>query len=276
MFSNLIESSSNRWGWIKHPWVIAFSVVIHVFIFAGLVWAANTEEGPAEEEIDPDDITYVDVTEVPPPPEPEAQVEAPEPVQPEPEPQQAAPAPMPPRVTPPEITEPDEAAGFQELQTPEEVLGIPPEQAQAEAVREEDFGGRGQAGGVAGGTPPEQTGAGGEGTDEGVPAGGTYTANMVDRAVELSNRSEVARQMQNLYPTHLRNAGVGGRVVVQFVVSAEGRVESGSIRVISAPHPDLAEQTRRALSSFRFRPARKGDRNVRQLVQMPIQWQPER
>ena len=80
--------------------------------------------------------------------------------------------------------------------------------------------------------------------------------------------------MRRLYPSHLRDAGVGGRVVVQFVVTADGRVDGGSIRIISAAHPQLGEQTRRAVADFRFRPAQKGNTNVRQLVQMPIVWQP--
>ena len=61
---------------------------------------------------------------------------------------------------------------------------------------------------------------------------------------------------------------------MQFVETAEGRVDPGSIRVIQSAHPDLGEQTRRAVADFRFRPAQKGNRNVRQLVQIAIDWQP--
>jgi TonB family protein len=181
-------------------------------------------------------------------------------------------------VTPPEVTEPDRPAGFQELRTPRDALGVPPPQPSLEAVSPEDFGGRGTPGGVAGGEPPPPgpppstagTGTGGEGGDPNQ----TYTANAVDRVAELRNRSDLATTMRRLYPSHLRDAGVGGRVVAQFVVSADGRVESGSIRIVSAAHPQLGEQTRRAVADFRFRPAQKGSRNVRQLVQMAIDWQP--
>ena len=276
MFNKLIASSERRFGWLRHPWVIGISIGIHVVLLGALLWAASADEAVAEDDIDPEDITYIDVTEIPPPPE----IDEPEPEQapPQPEVRESAPAPTPrpPRTTPPQVTEPDRPAGFQELETPREALGIPPPRPSQEEVRAEDFGGRGTPGGVAGGEPPPPgpppstagTGTGGAGTDQ------TYTANAVDRVAELRNRSDLASAMRRLYPSHLRDAGVGGRVVAQFVVSAAGRVESGSIRILSAAHPQLGEQTRRAVADFRFRPAQKGNQNVRQLVQMAIDWQP--
>jgi TonB family protein len=279
MLDKLPASRGDRLGWLKHPWVIGISIGVHVLLLVGLMWlAAAGRAEAAEDDIDPEDITYIDVSEVPPPPE----VEEPEPMEPEPAPQQQvqtpapAPTPRPPRVTPPAVTQPDQPAGFQELQPPRDVLGVPPPQPSQAPVRAEDFGGRGTPGGVAGGNPPPPgppstggTGTGGEGVDPNQ----TYTANAVDRIAEVRDRAAVARTMQRLYPSHLRDAGVGGRVVVTFVVDANGRVEPGSIRINSAPHPDLAEQTRRALVDIRFRPAQKGNRNVRQLVTMPIVWQ---
>lgn len=281
MFNKLIASSENRYGWLKHPWVIGLSIVVHVFLLGGLMWVAAADDAAAsDDEINPEDITYIDVTEIPPPPEIE---EEPQQEQAPPQPervQEAAPRPTPraPRQPPPQVTEPDRPAGFQELQTPREALGIPPPRPSQEAVSAEDFGGRGTPGGVAGGEPPPPgpppatagTGTGGQGADPNQ----TYTANAVDRVAELRNRSDLASAMRRLYPSNLRDAGVGGRVVAQFVVTAEGRVESSSIRIISAAHPQLGEQTRRAVADFRFRPAQKGNRNVRQLVQMAIQWQP--
>jgi len=178
------------------------------------------------------------------------------------------------------VTQPEQPAGFQELRPPREALGVPPPTT-APPVRAEDFGGRGTPGGVAGGTPPPPspsppatggTGTGGTGTGD-VDPNQTYTANSVDRIAEVRDRAGVARAAQRMYPSHLRDAGVGGRVTATFVVNADGRVEPGSIRINSSPHPDLAEQTRRLLADTRFRPAQKGNRNVRQLVQMPIMWQ---
>ena len=283
MLNKLPASAGTRFGWLKHPWVIGISIGLHALLLGGFMWLAAADDAQAaEEEIDPEDITYIDVSEIPPPPE-----EEPEPVmeEPEPAPQQQvetpapAPTPRPPRVTPPAVTAPDRPAGFQELRPPREAIGVPPPTNQP-PVSAEDFGGRGTPGGVAGGNPPPPsptppstggTGTGGEGEAD---ANQTYTASAVDRVAELRNRGDLPTAMRRLYPSHLREAGVGGRVVVQFVVTAEGRVQSGSVRVISAAHPELGEQTRRAVADFRFRPAQKGNRNVRQLVQMAIDWQP--
>ena len=288
MLNKLPASAGNRLGWLKHPWVIGISIGLHALLLGGFMWLAAADRAEAaEEEIDPEDITYIDVSEVPPPPE-EPEPMEPEPiVEPEPAPQQEVvrtptptpPAPRQPRVTPPAVTAPDRPAGFQELAPPREALGVPPPPPNQTPVRAEDFGGRGEAGGVAGGNPPPpsppSSGNAGTGTGgSGVDTNQTYTANAVDRVAELRNRGDLASAMRRLYPTHLRESGVGGRVTVQFVVNAEGRVESGSIRIINAAHPDLGEQTRRAVADFRFRPAQKGNRNVRQLVQMAIDWQP--
>ena len=284
MFNKLPASSGDRFGWLKHPWVIGISVILHVALVGGFLWLASVDDAEAaEEEINPEDITYIDVSEIPPPPEveePEPEPEAPEPAPRTPEPVQQAPRPTPrqPRVTPPAVTAPEQPAGFQELRPPREAIGVPPP-TQAPPVRAEDFGGRGEAGGVAGGNPPPPAppaastgGSGGTGT--GADPNQTYTASAVDRVAELRNRGDLATAMRRLYPSHLRDAGVGGRVVAQFVVDASGNVVGSSIRIISAVHPDLGEQTRRAVADFRFRPARKGNSNVRQLVQMAIDWQP--
>ena len=279
MLNKLIASSGDRFGWLRHPWVIGVSIAVHAVLLGGLLWLAVADDAQAaEDELDPEDITYIDVSEVPPPPDVEEPEPQPEP--PRPQEQTAAPAPAPrqPRVTPPQVTQPDRPAGFQELRPPREALGVPPPTNQP-PVSAEDFGGRGTPGGVAGGNPPPpsppaaETGGSGTG-GSGVDPNQTYTANAVDRVAELRNRGDLATAMRRLYPSHLRDAGVGGRVVAQFVVTAEGRVESGSIRIISAAHPDLGEQTRRAIADFRFRPAQKGNRNVRQLVQMAIDWRP--
>jgi protein TonB len=72
------------------------------------------------------------------------------------------------------------------------------------------------------------------------------------------------------YPDALRGAGVEGRVVARFVVDTAGRVEPGSVQIVSAAHPAFAEAVRRTLPALRFRAAEAGGRRVRQLVDMPF------
>jgi TonB family protein len=76
------------------------------------------------------------------------------------------------------------------------------------------------------------------------------------------------------YPDSLWRAGVGGRVVAEFVVSAEGEVEAPTIGIVSSTHALFSAAVREALASAVFTPAWAGGRRVRQAVQLPIEFQP--
>ncbi len=92
-------------------------------------------------------------------------------------------------------------------------------------------------------------------------SGRAYEANQVERAVQVRNAADPR------YPDALKSVGVEGVVSVQFIVSAEGKVEPGSIKVISTPHKLFADAVRTALVNTRYRPAEAGGRSVRQLVE---------
>lgn len=277
LFSKLIASDPGAGSWMRNPWGIGVSLLAHLLMLGGVVWAAGTGDGErvADDEFDPEEVTYVDVTEIPEPPEMESAPEVEEPEEPAPARQQPerAPAPRQPRDAPDEPTDPDEPAGFQELEVPEELSGIP-EPGIQEPVSPEDVRGRGAPGGRAGGQPPEEAGGGagseGEGAGGGAGGEGTFVAATVDRQPELTNRQEIARMLQRLYPERLRDMGVRGRVVVQFVIDANGRVEMGSVRILSSSNDAFTRPARQVLGDMRFRPARVGGRNVRMLTQMPI------
>lgn len=298
MFNKLIasESTGARRG-LLNPWVVLVSVAAHVVVVGGMLWASTRGDAVAAEEpeINPEDVTYMDITEIDPPPEaemPEVAEAEPPPEQPAPSPRQAqatpAPTPRTPRDAPAEVTEPDRSAGFQELQVPDSLRGIPAPRTGVEPVRAEDFGGRGEAGGVAGGQPPEETGRGGEGEGEGQAGGqeggegtggggdGTYVAAVVDKRAELLNRSDIARTLQRLYPPLLRDQGVSGQVVVQFVVTPQGRIDPSSVRIISASHDAFVGPTREVLGQFRFSAAEVNGNRVRMLTQIPVTWQVQR
>jgi len=88
-----------------------------------------------------------------------------------------------------------------------------------------------------------------------------YSENEVDRAVE------VVRAPEPRYPDALRSADLEGAVVMRFIVGTNGRVEPGSIKVLSSPHKQFSEAVRAALLSAKFRPAETGGHAVRQLVE---------
>jgi TonB family protein len=64
--------------------------------------------------------------------------------------------------------------------------------------------------------------------------------------------------------------------VVEFVVDTSGAVEWETVGVVAATHPQLAESARAAMRTARFVPAQRAGRLVRQLVQLPLRWDPQR
>ena len=95
--------------------------------------------------------------------------------------------------------------------------------------------------------------------------GGVFDEHTVDRAVVArpGNRSPD-------YPAALRTAGVSGDVLVRFVVDTTGRVERGSVEIISTTHPLFAEAVTRWLPRTRYKPAQAGGAPVRQMVEQRV------
>jgi protein TonB len=88
-----------------------------------------------------------------------------------------------------------------------------------------------------------------------------YDENQVERAVQVTRKAEPR------YPESLKSVGVEGVVQMHFIVGADGRVEPGSIEVLSTPHKLFADAVRTALLNTRYRPAEAGGHAVRQLVE---------
>lgn len=103
-----------------------------------------------------------------------------------------------------------------------------------------------------------------------VSAGGVFTASQVDRQARL----DLASSPPVLYPDSLWRGGVGGRVLLELVVDASGAVEPGTVRIVSESHPALAAAARNALAGSRFSPAMRRGVPVRQIVQLPVTFEP--
>ena len=73
-----------------------------------------------------------------------------------------------------------------------------------------------------------------------------------------------------LYPDELRAAKVEGKVLVQFVVGADGVPEMSTFKVLKSDHQGFSDAVRAALADIRFQPATIGGKAVRQLVQSPF------
>ncbi len=61
-----------------------------------------------------------------------------------------------------------------------------------------------------------------------------------------------------------------GQVLVQFAVDSTGRPVLETFKVLRTPDRLLSDAVQQAVASFRFEPARKAGRPVRQLVQQPF------
>lgn len=74
------------------------------------------------------------------------------------------------------------------------------------------------------------------------------------------------------YPDALREAGVEGEVLAQFVVGPEGVADMNTFKVLKSSDAAFTAAVQNALPNMKFNPPLVGGRAVRQLVQMPFQF----
>src|SRR4051812_16699908 len=135
-------------------------------------------------------------------------------------------------------------------------------------TKESDFSGKGVAGGSANGV---KGGTGNE-NDTGKSAGvkeeehGPYMEFQVEKPV-----AKIGGEAPE-YPPSLRDSGVEGQVVAQFVVNESGRYEAGTLKILSSSNPAFTAAVKDALPRMRFSAAQIGGKKVQQLVQMPFQF----
>jgi len=231
MFSNLVESKKKRQRSLGGT---ITSAVLHVGLIAGAVYAtahaAVEFEKPRQEKVD-----FVEIKkDEPPPPKEEA---------PPPPPDVVA-APPPPK-------------GFQILTAPVEIPDVLPDIDLSKKMTDEaDFSGKGVAGGTSKGV---------EGGKAPIVSDQPFFEFQVEKPVTALPGSANPR-----YPDILRQAGVEGEVLAQFVVDTMGRAEPRTFKVLKSSHDLFGTAVKNALPGMRFIPAEVGGRKVRQLVQQPF------
>jgi len=94
------------------------------------------------------------------------------------------------------------------------------------------------------------------------PADSVFTMLEVDRMVERYEFSAAP-----IYPPRLAALGKQGHVHATFVVDTTGGVDLSSVQLLESDDPAFSESVRTALGAMRFRPATRGGRVVRQLVE---------
>jgi TonB family protein len=265
--TTLLESKARPYGSRKGA---ALSVAVHGALIAAAVVASGKAMLPDREKLEEHSILFV----APPPPPPKVHV-APEERPPEVKKPPATKAPAAPRrVAPPPPRAAPAAPAARTVIAPIKVpTSLPPVNLKAVPTVDVDIRiappdiPKRTAGppGVARGSNDGDVETGGRRGGLGSGASGrAYSEAQVDRAVQVT-RAPVPR-----YPDALKSVSITGEVMVQYIVDARGRVESGSIKVLSATHPLFGEAVRRALLEARYRPAEVNGQAVRQLVQQPF------
>lgn len=70
------------------------------------------------------------------------------------------------------------------------------------------------------------------------------------------------------YPSHLKRAGIQGRVWIVFIVDEKGI--TGNARVLESDHPDFSESAIAAVQSWKFEPGKKDGQPVKTRVRIPL------
>src|SRR6476660_1553663 len=231
MFNNLLESKPKK---EKRSGGTMASIVLHSVLVGLAVYAtanaAIRNEKPRQEKID-----FVETPKDEPPP-----------------PKDEPPPPPPPDV----VAAPPPPKGFQVLTAPVEIPDVIPDIDLSKKVTDEaDFSGKGVAGGVAKGKE------GGAVVQSDQP----YFEFQVEKPVVPAPGSISPR-----YPDMLRQAGVEGEVLAQFVVDTTGKAEPGSLKILKSSHDMFVQSVKNALPNMKFIPAEVGGRKVKQLVQQPF------
>jgi TonB family protein len=77
------------------------------------------------------------------------------------------------------------------------------------------------------------------------------------------------------YPEDMRQKGLEGSAIVQYVVDTTGRADMLSFKVLRSTNTSFATAVREALPQMRYTPAKIGERRVRQLVEQEFSFKLE-
>ena len=234
MFDNLIESKAARQ---RRAGGTLLSVAVHAVLISAAV-AATLHASQGMDKPKAEKVEFVTVKKDEPPPPKE---------QPKPPPPDVVMKAPPPK-------------GFQVLTAPIKIPDVLPNiDLSKKVTSEEDFTGKGAQGGfakgVVGGTPTP------------INDNQTYFEFQVEKQVSPYPGNSAPR-----YPDMLRSANVEGEVLAQFVVDTSGRADMNTFKILKSTHDLFTNAVKSALPNMKFYPAEVGGKHVKQLVQMPFQF----
>jgi protein TonB len=245
------------------------SIILHVLVIFLAVFATARAGTRKAEKPKSENVRFMEVKKEPPPPKKE---EPPPPKKPEPPKPKTPEPPKMKLVQAPKVEAPAPPKGFQVLPPPVTVpTHLPTVDLSKAVTNENDFSGKGVAGGTADGVK----GGTGKAGDTGKEAGeaehkGPYMEFQVEKPVERIGGEAPE------YPSMLKDQGIEGSVLAQFVVNESGRVEPGTLKILSSSNAAFTNAVKEALPRMKFSAAQIGGKKVQQLVQMPFQFHLQR
>jgi periplasmic protein TonB len=183
-----------------------------------------------------------------------------------PVPEQEEPPPPPPPPPPPENTPPppevtEVPKGFQTLTVPTVIPPDIPPPSSGPEISESDFSGEGVEGGRSTGNANVKV------TAENIEAAPVFTPYTVKP--ELQNREAVARALVRNYPPLLRDAGIGGTVLLWALINESGTVLKTQVKEGSG-HEAFDAAASKVADIMKFSPALNRDQKVKVWIQLPI------
>jgi protein TonB len=97
-----------------------------------------------------------------------------------------------------------------------------------------------------------------------------YAGQDLDTPPKLANMSATARLISDAYPEQLKKAGISGTVQIQFIIGTNGKVEAGSVEIVAASLPALADAAKQVAEKIEFKPGEAKGQAVRARVVLPI------
>jgi TonB family protein len=91
---------------------------------------------------------------------------------------------------------------------------------------------------------------------------------------EVDTPAKIVSMPEPEFPDSLRAVGVGGSVVIEFIIEANGQLNKESVGIVSATHTKFADAARLAVLEATFAPAMKAQRPVAQIYQLPVTFTP--
>lgn len=95
-------------------------------------------------------------------------------------------------------------------------------------------------------------------------------AQRVFLAAEVEQPARVVSIQEPEYPDSLRAAGASGSAVIEFIITADGKLDRESVGIVSATHVRFADAVRVAVLDATFLAAMKGGHTVAQVFQLPV------